>query len=62
MRILGLIVASKPLFTRAGQWTFCYVQWGPTPSFWPPPQSEHKAIFDRVPTEDFRSTLTGQGD
>ena len=39
-----------------------YTSQQPTPVLWPFPQSEHKAFFDRVPTEDFQFIATGQGD
>jgi len=32
-----------------------------TPVLWPLPQSEHKAFFDEVSTEDFQFILTGRG-
>jgi len=34
----------------------------PAPVLWPFPQSEHKAFFETVPTEDFQFIPTGAGD
>ena len=39
-----------------------YTSRQPTPVLWPFPQSEHKAFFAAVPTEDFHFIPTGHGD
>ena len=39
-----------------------YTSRHPNPVLWPFPQSEHKAFFERVPTEDFQFIPTGSGD
>jgi hypothetical protein len=38
-----------------------YTSQQPTPVLWPFPQSEHKAFFEQVRTEDFQFIQTGQG-
>ena len=39
-----------------------YTSRQPNLVLWPFPQSEHKAFFEAVPTEDFQFIPTGSGD
>ena len=61
-KFLARLGAAFPGTVWVGGCKNWYTSRQPTPVLWPFPQSEHKAFFETVPTEDFQFILTGAGD
>jgi hypothetical protein len=61
-KFLARLGAAFPGTVWVGGCKNWYTSRQPTPVLWPFPQSEHKAFFKAVPTEDFQFIPTGSGD